>query len=112
MGLLTPSHAAMLLAFSQPDIPADAATGKRTTAVRIGEGGTSVLQTTLVSCAVAGAAVLGIAGPVDGAGWALLGAPAAAVQVWASWRRRYGVLTVAATTAFALAVAGLLFGAS
>jgi 1,4-dihydroxy-2-naphthoate octaprenyltransferase len=94
VSVLVPVHLAMMLAFEMPDLPTDAAAGKRGLGVRIGETATVALIGVLCLGAGAVGLVFGLtaAGMVAAASGPLLAAAAAA--------RRFSVLTLLGVAAF------------
>ena len=105
-------HHAMLIAFEHPDIPGDAAAGKRTLSVRLSRRAIERLHGGLLVAtyvALAGAIWLGILDWSE-AGWALGLAPLGVVQAWSYSGATGSVLTTTAVALFSGTAAALLLG--
>ena len=105
-------HHAMLIAFEHPDIPGDAAAGKRTLSVRLSRAATGRLHRGLLVAtygALLGAVWLGSLEWSE-AGWALALAPLGLVQAWSYSRATGSVLATVAVGLLSGTAAALLLG--
>jgi len=105
-------HHAMLIAFEHPDIPGDAAAGKRTLSVRLSRAATGRLHRGLLVAtygALLGAVWLGSLEWSE-AGWALALAPLGLVQGWSYSRATGSVLATVAVGLLSGTAAALLLG--
>jgi len=105
-------HLAMMLAFELPDLTADASTGKRVLAVRIGPARTRALIVLLLVGSVALMLGQGLSGAWSDGEWVaiLAGLPSATLMIVAMIRRRPGLLTACAVATLVLVAMGLLYG--
>ena len=102
----------MLIAFEHPDIPGDAAAGKRTLSVRLSPPAIERLHRGLLIAtygALVGAVGLGSLDWSE-AGWALALAPLGVVQAWSYSRATGSVLATTAVGLFSGTAAALLIG--
>ena len=100
VAVLIPLHVAMMLAFELPDLMADAASGKRVLAVRIGRSRTAGLIGVLVGAA---AVIAATTSP-----WLIPAAVPAGAMLSSLRAERWSLVTVSAVAMFVTAGLGLL----